>query len=137
MRSVSRRQERRCCAALGALVAALALAGPATAAQTRYSLANGCWSLQAPTGQVIPGAERVRMQATTLGSYLLYRPDRTFLAAQGDGGIAPAQEPSPAADWRVSETGTGETFTLAPASGGAPVTARVVPATGCAVYPEA
>ena len=45
------------------------------------------------------------MQATTLGRYLLYRPDRTFLAAQDDGSVAPAPEPSPAADWRVKEAG--------------------------------
>ncbi len=132
-------RRRRRLAAAAAL--ALAVAGHASAASaaapTRYTLVNGCYALQGPSGQVIAGADRVRMQATTLGSYLLYRPDRTFLAAQGDGGVAPAPEPSPAADWRVREAGEG-TFTLSPASGEGPtLTARFVPATGCADYPEA
>src|SRR4051812_7140047 len=88
---------------LGATVAlalaAFALpAGAAAAEQTRYSLAGGCYSLSG-----VAGAEQVRMQATTLGRYLLYRPDRTFLAAQDDGSVAPAKEPSAAADWRVEE----------------------------------
>ena len=139
MRSVGVTRKRRrltAAAALALAVAGLAPAG-AAAAPTRYSLASGCYALQGPSGQVIAGAERVRMQATTLGSYLLYRPDRTFLAAQDDGSVAPAPEPSPAADWRVREAGDG-TFTLSPASAeGRTLTARFVPATGCAVYPEA
>jgi hypothetical protein len=133
---VTRRGRRLAAAA----ALALAVAGHATAAAaaspTRYTLANGCYSLQGPSGQ-IAGADRLRMQATTLGSYLLYRPDRTFLAAQDDGSVAPATEPSPAADWRVREAGGG-TFTLSPASAeGRPLTGRFVPASGCAVYPEA
>jgi microsomal dipeptidase-like Zn-dependent dipeptidase len=118
-----------------AFAAALALpAAPAAAQQqTRYSLQGGCFSL---TGPSIPAGERVRMQATGLGSYLLYRPDRTFLAAS-DGGVVPAAEPSPAADWKVAEGGSG-TFTLTPQSGGAAITgARFAPADGCAEFPEA
>jgi hypothetical protein len=105
----------------------------------------------------VGGADRVRMQATALGRYLLYRPDRTFLAAHADGTVSPADAPSPAADWRVAEAGDG-TFTLSPVSaegrvltagaGGAGALAdpaaagdaarlRFVPADGCAVYPEA
>src|SRR4051794_38468936 len=99
MGSVATKQERRRPAALGALAlaVALALAAPARApaSPTRYTLANGCYTLQAPSGQAIPGADRLRMQATTLGSYLLYRPDRTFLAAREDGSLAPAPDPSP------------------------------------------
>ena len=53
------------------------------------------------------------MQATTLGSYLLYRPDRTFLAAQADGSVAPDAEPSPAADWRVAEAAPKAVHALA------------------------
>ena len=102
MRSVAKRERRWLAAgfALAAIVAGPAPAGAATA-PTRYTLANGCYSLEGPAG--LAGAERVRMQATTLGSYLLYRPDRTFLAAQSNGSVAPAAEPSPAADWRVTE----------------------------------
>jgi hypothetical protein len=138
----------------------LLVAAPASAATggapTRYSLAGGCHALQGASGQAVPGAERLRMQATTLGSYLLYLPDGTFLAAQGDGGVAPAAGASPAADWRVSDAGAGA-FTLSPASdpdramsleGGrlalaSPAAAgdaarfAFAPATGCAVYPEA
>src|SRR5215208_1817275 len=87
-----------------AAVAALMIAPAATASAAtpdRYSLANGCYSLTS-AAQPVAGAESVRMQATALGRYLLYRPDRSFLSAQG-GRVAPAAEPSEAADWRVEE----------------------------------
>ena len=58
--------------------ALLVLAAPASAAETRYSLANGCYRAVG-----VPGGEAVRMQATTLGRYLLYRPDGTFVSAAG------------------------------------------------------
>jgi hypothetical protein len=144
-----------------ALVALALLATPAAAraAQppTRYSLVHGCYALAAANGRSLADAGHVRMQATALGRYLLYRPDGTFLAAQGDGSVRPASEPSPAADWRVGPAGRG-LFTLSPRSasgrvltvsgGGAgsladPATAgdaariRFVPANGCGVYPEA
>jgi microsomal dipeptidase-like Zn-dependent dipeptidase len=144
------------------LAAAVALAGipaapGAAATPTRYSLANGCYTLAGPDGRAVGGADRVRMQATALGRYLLYRPDRRFVAAQDDGSVRPADAPSPAADWRVAEAG-GRAFTLSPVSAGGrvltaradgaaaltdPATAgdaahlRFVPADGCAVYPEA
>src|SRR3954469_930670 len=97
---------RRICAIV---VAAAALAAPASSAAdapTRYSLAGGCYALSG-----VPGAEHVRMQATALGRYLLYRPDRTFVASQSDGTVAPASAASPAADWRVDDAGAGA-FTL-------------------------
>jgi hypothetical protein len=106
-------------------------------APTRYTLANGCYALQSAPGQVVAGGDHVRMQATTLGSYLLYRPDRTFLAAHAGGSVASDPQPSPAADWRVREA-PGGMFTLSPASDPARVLAvRFVPAQGCAVFPEA
>src|SRR3954452_16919849 len=101
---------------------------------TRYSLVHGCYQLKAG-GKAVSGAEHVRMQATALGSYLLYRPDRPYLAAQ-DGAVAPASDPSPAADWVV----TGKRlFTLTPRSGAGPVLkhVRFTRAKGCATYPEA
>jgi hypothetical protein len=85
----------------------------------------------------VPGGEQLRLQATTRGSYLLYRPDHTFLAARNDGSVGSDPQPSPAADWRATEAGGG-TFTIAPAS--APdrtLAVRFTPAEGCAVYPEA
>src|SRR5256714_3604988 len=121
---------------VGVMAAGRAAAWAADA-PTRYSLANGCYALQGTSGGVVAGGDHVRMQATTLGSYLLYRPDRTFLAAQGDGSVAPDQRPSPAADWRVKEA-PGRTFTLSPASApGRELIVRFVPAQGCAVFPDA
>jgi hypothetical protein len=134
---IRRRLRQAGAVALGLFAVAPAAAAGAPA--SRYALANGCYALQSSSGQVVTGGESLRMQATTLGSYLLYRPDRTFLAAQANGGVGPDQQPSPAADWRVEEA-PGGTFTLSPASGdgGAlPGRFRLVPATGCAVYPEA
>ncbi|MFL5909651.1 MAG: Coagulation factor 5/8 type domain-containing protein [Gaiellaceae bacterium] len=118
---------------LPVVLLALCAAPPANAqTQTRYSLANGCYTL---TG--VDSAQQVRMQATALGRYLLYRPDHTFVAAQTDGSVAPAKDPSPAADWRVDDAGGGA-FTLTPMSGGRSLAnVRFTPATGCAVYPEA
>src|SRR4051794_973071 len=100
----------------------------------RYSLANGCFALKAG-GKAIPGAEHIRMQATALGSYLLYRPDRTFLAA-GNGAVAPASDPSPAADWVVKGK---RVFTLTPKSGSGPVLKKVrfTRTKGCVTYPQA
>src|SRR4051812_40377624 len=144
-----------------ALLAALTLAVPVTAqaasTQTRYSLVHGCYALSAANGQALKGGENVRMQATTLGRYLLYRPDSTFLTAQDDGSVSPASEPSPAADWRVDPAGS-DSFTLTPqsvdgrvlsvgpngagsladsASAGDAGRIKFTPASGCAVYPEA
>jgi hypothetical protein len=102
-----------------ALALALIAAAPisiASAAPTRYSLAGGCYGLRsAATGEAVAGAQRLRMQATTLGRYLLYRTDRRVLAARGDGSVAPAEMASPAADWRVRRVG-GSTFRLSPMS---------------------
>lgn len=107
------------------------------AAPNRYSLQGGCYSLQDGNGQPIAGGEQIRMQATDLGSYLLYRPDKSFLAAGSDGTLAPTQTPSPAADF-VVQNGNGVNFTMAPKSNPQQSTAvRFAPAQGCAVFPEA
>ena len=137
-----------------ALIAASADAATAATAPTRYSLVHGCYSLSAANGTALEDAAQVRMQATTLGRYLLYRPDSSFVAAGQDGSVKPAGEPSPAADWEVKPAGA-DTFTLAPQSDtskvltvagdgsgtlGAPSDAariRFTPAEGCATYPEA
>ena len=80
---------------MAAFAAAFVLPMKAQAAETKYSLANGCFAAAG-----LPGADQVRMQATALGRYLLYRPDRTFVALV-DGAPGAAAEPSPAADWTV------------------------------------
>ena len=92
--------------------ALLVFAAPASAAETKYSLANGCYRAVG-----VPGGEAVRMQATTLGRYLLYRPDRTFVAAQPRRrGAGAAPEPRRRLAGR---RGAGGAFTLTPQSGGA------------------
>ena len=129
---------RRTLSFLTTLSAAIVFGLPAAAdaQQTRYSLVHGCYALQGANGQTLAGGDKIRMQATALGQYLLYRPDGTFLASQGGGGVAPAGEPSPAADWRVDQAGSG--FTLTPQSGGRALTGiHFAPASGCADYPEA
>jgi hypothetical protein len=145
-----------------AIVASIALvllsAAPSAAAAsapTRYSLAGGCYGLRSG-GQTVAGADRLRMQATTLGSYLLYTPDRRLLAAQNNGSVTPASQASEAANWRVNRVAPGA-FVLSPASQPGKVLSysgghlSVVPrasagraarfgfalAAGCAIYPEA
>ena len=103
-------------------------AGPASAATTRYSLAGGCYRVAG-----VPGAERVRMQATTLGRYLLYRPDGTFVAARADGSVGVDAAPSAAADWRVDRAARS----LTSRSGVKVSPVRFTRATGCAEFPEA
>lgn len=116
---------------VAALVAAFAVPATADAAETKYSLAHGCFAASG-----LPGAAQVRMQATGLGSYLLYRPDRSFVAFV-DGAPGVAMEPSPAADWTV-EPGTGDAFVLAPKSApDSKFTVTFTRADGCAGFPEA
>ena len=143
-------------ATIGCIVGAAPPGAAAAAKQTRYTLAGGCYSLApASTGKPIAAASSLRFQATRLGSYLLYGTARDFVAASGDGVIR-ASAPSPAADWKVEQTAAGS-FTFSPASapdralaasgdglalvaasgGGAVAQFTAVPATGCAVYPEA
>jgi microsomal dipeptidase-like Zn-dependent dipeptidase len=128
---------------LGRVALALTIAGlaavPSTAAAQerpdRFSLAGGCFTATGAPGA--PVAERVRLKATALGRYLLYRPDATFVAAQPDGSLGVAAAPSPAADFAVEEAG-GDTFRLAPQSTRTTVaTVRFAPAEGCAQFPEA
>jgi hypothetical protein len=142
--------------ALVLAAAALALLPAGARAETRYSLAGGCFTLtSASSGTPAPGGTQLRMQASDLGSYLLYTPSATFLAAGGSS-VAPAAQPSPAADW-VVEDASGGAFTLSPKSapgqlmalGGSGLTVvprsgagdatrfTFAPASGCAAYPEA
>jgi microsomal dipeptidase-like Zn-dependent dipeptidase len=124
------------------LSAAVALLAPslarADALPSRFALAGGCYRLVGKSGAPVRGAEQVRMQATRLGSYLLYRPDKKFFASTSDG-LRPVGSPGPRADWRVSLPSPDGTFTLTTASGSAPdamAAVRFIPASGCAVFPE-
>ena len=92
--------------ALGvALVVIAVTAGTAQAAvpPDRFGFAHGCYSLQDESAQLIaPASGPFRMQATTLGEYLLYGVHQDFLADPGTGTPAPAAAPSTAAEWRVT-----------------------------------
>ena len=90
-----------------AVVLVLMTAAPATA-QDRYAYAGGCYAVGG-----VAGAEQVRMQATALGRYLLYRPDGTY--------ATPAGISATPADWELTPE----------------LQARITPATGCAEFPEA
>ncbi|MBE2317753.1 Coagulation factor 5/8 type domain-containing protein [Solirubrobacter sp. CPCC 204708] len=94
-------------AALAALIVCVCVA-PANGATDRYAYAGGCYAVAG-----LAGAEQVRMQATALGRYLLYRPDGTYVTPSGIS-AAPA-------DWELTDE----------------LAARIAPATGCADFPEA
>src|SRR5688572_26218072 len=106
-----------------ALLVTTLLAVPAQAAETKYSIANGCFEVAsgAPAGPY-------RMKATALAQYLLYTQDERFLTPAG-----PAGQPSEAAEWRAVEEG-GE-LKLTSLEGGPALTVGPK-ATGCAKYPE-
>ena len=53
----------------------------------------------------IDRATPFRMQATGLGSYLLYGPDGSMPAGKASGRVAPTSEPGPPADWKVEAKG--------------------------------
>ena len=133
-----------------------------TGTDRRYALANGCYALRSPSGFAakdpvgysaaaasVGAAEAFRLQATALGSYLLYGRDRDFMAANALNVVAPAAGASPNADWRVEANPDGTFAVTLPSKGKALAVAagRLVladsagafsfePADGCAVYPE-
>jgi microsomal dipeptidase-like Zn-dependent dipeptidase len=133
VRSRSHRIRATLPTALVALLAATAV--PAHAAD-RYALAGGCYALQAPDGRFlvkqgdrylatatdVASAEPIRMQATALGSYLLYDKAGDFVTADGAGAVA-ADTPSGDADWRLTDAG-GDRFTLVLPESGQKLTIR-------------
>ena len=76
------------------------------------------------------------MQATTLGTYLLYGRRGTFLTETGEGSVAPSSAPSAAAEWAVDGDATSG-FTMTNLATRHVVDVSFIPAEGCAVYPEA
>src|SRR5882724_9666796 len=117
------------------VAASMSLAPSRAGAETRYSVAGGCFTLTSATsGTPAPGGERLRFQATDLGSYLLYRASADFLAAGAGDTVGPAAQPSPAADW-VVEDASGGGFTLSPKS--APDRLLAVSGSGLALVPRA
>jgi microsomal dipeptidase-like Zn-dependent dipeptidase len=126
----------------------LILAAPARAAQDRYSIVNGCWALEQGGKRISGKSEALRLQATGLGTYLLYGRDKDFLAVGQGTAVAFDGEPTPSAEWRVdgregaftlTNLGTGRKLAV---DGGKLVTAGTAAefaftgAQGCAVYPE-
>ncbi len=99
-----------------AVVALAALASPAAALEpdARYALVHGCYALQSGGKTVAADAGPFRMQATGLGTYLLYGKRGDYLSAGllGDA-VAPASEPSERSDWKVEVRGDAFTLTLA------------------------
>lgn len=129
-------------ALLAALVQSTAPAGsrpvPVRAAPTlnRYTIVNRCYTIQSTSasGAALP-ANPFRMQATALGQYLLYGTAASFLTETASGTIRTASAPSAGAVWTVAGD-SRRGFTLTSAASGKTLSVRLVPATGCAVYPE-
>lgn len=101
--------------------------------QNRYALAGGCYRLTPSSGPLF-------FQATDLGRYLLYTPDRRFVGSGGEIVDAPADDTV----WTVRPAGGGR-YTFTQTAGGASSTplsiagrTALLPtrATGCTAYPE-
>ncbi|MDT4942226.1 MAG: hypothetical protein QOJ34_2315 [Pseudonocardiales bacterium] len=120
----------------GVQPAAAAPFTPSTA--NRYTLVHGCFEVRTGPGAGVvvgAGSSPYRMQATTLGEYLLYGTHQDFLAQTGLT-VGPVAAPSRRAEWQV--TGTGATgFTMRNLATGLTRPVRFLPKSGCSVYPEA
>ena len=103
-----------------ALALCMLVAAPAEAAETKYSLAGGCFE--------VAGAP-IRFQATTLAEYLLYTKDGEYIAAGGEAVAAPSRS----TEWRAAEEGGGVVLTPLEGDGSLTVGPRT---SGCAVFPE-
>ena len=119
-----------------ATAAAPAATTPPSGALTRYSLVGGCYRLRSATSgaELAVTAAPFRMQAATLGQYLLYGARADYLSATDSG--ATQTEPGTGTVWRVDGSAT-RGFSMHNLGSGADVPVRFVPATGCATYPEA
>jgi microsomal dipeptidase-like Zn-dependent dipeptidase len=148
-----------------ACASACALFAPSAAAVDIYSYANGCYALRdantarfvvrdalgySATSPTAATATPFRMQATALGSYLLYGPDERMPGAGALGAVSAVAAPGPAADWRVTdggdtvrvesvstgkELGVGALGRLAQVAAAGPRWSLVA-AQGCADFPE-
>ena len=88
-----------------------------------YAFAGGCYTLSTDgsyvtldgeawtTGADEDGATPFRLQATALGSYLLYGTDGRMVAADGTDAVRLQRTPGPDADWTVEAHGDGVSFT--------------------------
>ena len=98
----------------------------------------------------IDGATPFRMQATGLGSYLLYGPDGSMPDAKASGRVTPSPIAGPTADWEVTSKGQRIRLTNVSTGGNLWVSWRgrvnqsrtshvrwsLEPADGCSTFPE-
>jgi len=98
----------------------------------------------------IDGATPFRMQATGLGSYLLYGPDGNMPDAKVSGRVTPGPNAGPTADWEVTSRGDKIRLTNVSTGGNLSVSWRgrvnqsrssnirwsLEPAGGCSTFPE-
>ena len=119
------------------LIAATAGTAQAAVPPDRYGFVRGCYSFEDSNSQLIaPASGPFRMQATTLGEYLLYGVNQDFLADPGTGIPAPAAAPSTAAEWEVlGNPNTG--YSLKNKATSNVIAVTPLSGTGCADYPEA
>jgi hypothetical protein len=104
----------------------------------KYGFVHGCYALQDDNTQelIAPAAGPFRMQATDLGTYLLYGVHEDFLEDPGTGVPTPAATPSTAAEWQVTgDPNAG--YSLKNNATNNVIPANFLSETGCAVYPEA
>ncbi|MCW3039070.1 MAG: hypothetical protein JWM31_975, partial [Solirubrobacterales bacterium] len=174
-RSAARSLRRRRSGAVALFVVLLAAMGvPAAQAQdklgpdARYTLVHGCYALRseaagrflvktgdgyAASAADAATAEPFRLQATRLGSYLLFGRAGDFLATGGGSAVVVAKDSGPPADFAVDRAPDATAFTLVSLGGKALSTdaagraVTTAPATagrftfvrtdGCATFPEA
>jgi hypothetical protein len=119
-----------------------------TVPHDRYAMYDGCYALQSTAnGRWLAGARPafsagsmaaatpVYFKATDLGRYLLYSPQRTYLAQTGG---APTWAPSPSetADWTVTEPAADRFAFRLPNGHALPGQVRLHLTKGCAAFPE-
>jgi hypothetical protein len=98
---------------------------------TRYGLVHGCYDIRAAGAEIAPADAPFRMQATTLGQYLLYGVHQDFVGPGFDVTGSPANDTV----WQVNGD-SRHGLSIMDLGGGAPVAVTFTPASGCAVYPE-
>ncbi|GAB3775894.1 hypothetical protein FB382_004258 [Nocardioides ginsengisegetis] len=96
--------------------------------ETRYAMANGCYSLT-------PDSEPLFFKPTKLGTYLLYDKARKFVSAAG----GKADAPSTDTEWKAVQHGDRITFTSGKTAlkQGGTSDFLLTRTTGCTAYPEA
>src|SRR3954469_6393477 len=94
-----------------AALALLVAAPSAFAADTRYSLANDCWTLKSASAPVSDGP--FFLKATDLGSYMFFDKNKGYLSADSSplaaagGGLTRAGDGGPDGDWKLEDASGG------------------------------